>query len=87
MRMRLLATELLGREGQVGRLRYAHPDRVPPPIRTAAAVDGHYLADTPVTPHGRVELLWYFEEQSLSHTYHRYGNLGLRSEEQRAEVS
>jgi RHH-type proline utilization regulon transcriptional repressor/proline dehydrogenase/delta 1-pyrroline-5-carboxylate dehydrogenase len=74
------------REGQVDRLRYAHPDRVPPPIRIAAAVDGHYLADTPVTPHGRVELLWYFEEQSLSHVYHRYGNLGIRSEEQRAEV-
>ncbi len=74
------------REGQVDRLRYAHPDRVPPPIRIAAATDGHYLADTPVTPHGRVELLWYFEEQSLSHVYHRYGNLGMRSEEQRAEV-
>ncbi|PID48307.1 MAG: aldehyde dehydrogenase [Proteobacteria bacterium] len=27
---------------------------------------------------GRLELLNYFEEQSVSHSYHRYGNLGAR---------
>lgn len=27
---------------------------------------------------GRLELLNYFEEQSISHSYHRYGNLGAR---------
>ena len=37
-----------------------------------------YIADTPVVAHGRVELLWYVREQSISHVYHRYGNLGLR---------
>jgi RHH-type proline utilization regulon transcriptional repressor/proline dehydrogenase/delta 1-pyrroline-5-carboxylate dehydrogenase len=74
------------RQGHVDRIRYAHPERVPPVLRMAAAVEGHYIADTPVTFHGRVELLWYFREQSLSHTYHRYGNLGMRSEEQRAAV-
>jgi RHH-type proline utilization regulon transcriptional repressor/proline dehydrogenase/delta 1-pyrroline-5-carboxylate dehydrogenase len=73
-------------EGRVDRLRYAHPDRVPPVLRAAAAVTGHYIADTPVSPHGRVELIWYFREQSLSHSYHRYGNLGMRSEEQRSPV-
>ncbi len=74
------------REGHVDRLRYAHPERVPPLLRTAAAAAGHYIADTAVSPHGRVELIWYFREQSLSHSYHRYGNLGMRSEEERAPV-
>ena len=36
-----------------------------------------YIADTQVSRHGRVELLWYVREQSVSHIYHRYGNLGL----------
>jgi RHH-type transcriptional regulator, proline utilization regulon repressor / proline dehydrogenase / delta 1-pyrroline-5-carboxylate dehydrogenase len=39
-----------------------------------------------VLAEGRVELLWYLQEQSLSHIYHRYGNLGRRSEEERAPV-
>ena len=51
-----------------------------------AAQRGVDLADKPVTAIGRVELLWYFQEQSLSHVYHRYGNLGLRSDEPRAPV-
>ena len=32
---------------------------------------------------GRVELLWYVREQSISHDYHRYGNLGARASEAR----
>lgn len=71
---------------QRGRVRFAQPDRVPPVVRAAASEHGAYIADTPVSAHGRVELLWYFEEQSLSHVYHRYGNLGSRSGEQRAKV-
>jgi RHH-type proline utilization regulon transcriptional repressor/proline dehydrogenase/delta 1-pyrroline-5-carboxylate dehydrogenase len=27
---------------------------------------------------GRLELLNYFAEQSVSHSYHRYGNIGAR---------
>jgi RHH-type proline utilization regulon transcriptional repressor/proline dehydrogenase/delta 1-pyrroline-5-carboxylate dehydrogenase len=30
-------------------------------------------------------LLWYVREQSVSFDYHRYGNLGVRSGEARAE--
>jgi RHH-type proline utilization regulon transcriptional repressor/proline dehydrogenase/delta 1-pyrroline-5-carboxylate dehydrogenase len=71
------------REGHVERLRFAHPERVPFVLRTAAAANGAYVADEPVSRHGRVELLWYFHEQSLTHVYHRYGNLGARSEEER----
>jgi RHH-type proline utilization regulon transcriptional repressor/proline dehydrogenase/delta 1-pyrroline-5-carboxylate dehydrogenase len=28
---------------------------------------------------GRIELLWYFKEQSICDNYHRYGNLGDRA--------
>jgi RHH-type proline utilization regulon transcriptional repressor/proline dehydrogenase/delta 1-pyrroline-5-carboxylate dehydrogenase len=73
------------RSGHVARLRYAAPDRVPQEIRLAAADTLQYVADRPVSLHGRVELLWYFHEQSISHVYHRYGNLGLRADEPRDE--
>ena len=72
--------------GEIGRLRYAGADRVPEEIRSA--VIGYYvhIADGPVTPVGRVELLAYVEEQSVCLDYHRYGNLGARSGEERSEV-
>ena len=54
-------------------------------IRAAAAEALQYVADAPVSLHGRVELLWYLREQSVSHVYHRYGNLGLRIDERRDE--
>ncbi|MDZ4657759.1 MAG: proline dehydrogenase family protein [Bythopirellula sp.] len=74
------------REGHVERLRFANPQRVPFVLRTAAAANGEYIADESVSTHGRVELLWYFHEQSLTHVYHRYGNLGARIDEVRSPV-
>lgn len=68
-----------------GRIRYAAPQRVPEVIRTAAAEALDYIADALVSGHGRVELLWYVREQSITHRYHRYGNLGFRAEEERDE--
>ena len=44
-----------------------------------------YLATEPVLSEGRIELLWYLREQSVCVDYHRYGNLGARVDEQRAE--
>jgi RHH-type proline utilization regulon transcriptional repressor/proline dehydrogenase/delta 1-pyrroline-5-carboxylate dehydrogenase len=73
------------RRGEVERVRYAAPDRAPSTVRTAAAEAFVHLADVPVLAEGRVELLWYLREQSVSDDYHRYGNLGGRSEESRAE--
>ncbi len=75
------------REGHIDRVRFAGPDRVPFELRTAAAAIGEYIADEPVSTHGRVELMWYFHEQSLTHVYHRYGNFGARSNELRAPVT
>ena len=72
--------------GATGRVRYAHPSRVPELIRRASAESYVFIADAPVLAHGRIELLWYLEEQSLSRVYHRYGNLGRRSEELRSPV-
>ncbi|MCE9545442.1 MAG: proline dehydrogenase family protein [Planctomycetia bacterium] len=69
------------------RVRYASPDRVPASIRAASAETGIYLADSPVLGNGRIELLWYLQEQSISYNYHRYGNLGGRAAEARAETS
>lgn len=74
------------RKGHTQRIRYANPQRVPYEIRLMAAETGLYVADMPVLGHGRIELLWYFEEQSISNSYHRYGNLGTRQNEDRASV-
>ncbi|MFM1770368.1 MAG: hypothetical protein RJA22_2897 [Verrucomicrobiota bacterium] len=68
------------------RLRYAGPDRVPSAVRAAAAGIGLCVCDSPVVAEGRVELLWYVLEQSVSLDYHRYGNLGARLGEERAPV-
>jgi len=74
------------RERQTDRLRFAAPDRVPPVVLAAAAETGLYIASQPVLVAGRLELLWYMQEQSISHDYHRYGNLGARAGEPRAAV-
>jgi RHH-type proline utilization regulon transcriptional repressor/proline dehydrogenase/delta 1-pyrroline-5-carboxylate dehydrogenase len=74
------------RTTQTDRVRYAAPDRTAPEIFAAAQESGLFLARTPVLAEGRIELLWYLREQSISCDYHRYGNLGERAEEQRAEV-
>lgn len=68
---------------QLIRIRFAARDRVARSMRQAAAATGVYIADTPVSSEGRVELLWYLREQSISHDYHRYGNLGVRATEVR----
>ncbi|MCH5376480.1 MAG: aldehyde dehydrogenase family protein, partial [Planctomycetes bacterium] len=72
--------------GHTDRVRYAAPDRVPEVVRRAVAETGRYVAAAPVLAVGRIELLWYLQEQSLCVDYHRYGNLGMRAEESRSEV-
>jgi len=68
------------------RVRYASPNRVPHAVRGAAAETGLHIAAAPVLAVGRIELLWYFREQSLSIDYHRYGNLGARVDEPRSNT-
>lgn len=64
-------------------IRFGGRDRVPAEVRRAAAEAGQWIADVPVVAAGRIELLWYLREQSISHDYHRYGNLGRRAGEPR----
>ncbi|MFO1482776.1 MAG: proline dehydrogenase family protein [Verrucomicrobiaceae bacterium] len=73
-------------ERETDRVRYAAHDRVPEIVRRAAAEAQVFIADAPVLAEGRVELLWYVQEQSVSFDYHRYGNLGARSGEERAPL-
>ena len=79
-----LAAELGGDASE--RLWYAHAERVPNTIRTAAAERLFWIADSPPTGVGRIDLLWLVREQTISSVYHRYGNLGTRSDEPRSPV-
>jgi RHH-type proline utilization regulon transcriptional repressor/proline dehydrogenase/delta 1-pyrroline-5-carboxylate dehydrogenase len=69
---------------QADRVRYSSPQRVPLSVRRAAIEVPIFIADSPVLMEGRIELLWYVREQSVSFDYHRYGNLGARADEPRA---
>ena len=44
-------------------------------LRAAARAAGVHLANEPVSSAGRIELLHYLREQTVSRTTHRYGNL------------
>ncbi|MFI3298381.1 MAG: bifunctional proline dehydrogenase/L-glutamate gamma-semialdehyde dehydrogenase [Rikenellaceae bacterium] len=48
---------------------------VPKEIYEAAAAFNIYIASSPVVARGRVELLNYLQEQSISYEYHRYGSI------------
>jgi len=45
-----------------------------------------FVARSSLLSCGRVELLWYLKEQSISDNYHRYGNLGEHGAEGRSAV-
>jgi len=64
---------------EIHRIRYASPDRVPDKIFQAAAATGFFISRSKVSMEGRIELLQYFQEQSICFNYHRYGNLGERA--------
>jgi len=74
------------RDGQTDRVRYAAPDRASLEVLQAGNAANGCVVSVPVSAEGRLELLWYVREQSISTDYHRYGNLGMRADEPRAEV-
>lgn len=65
-------------EGAFDRVRMLGEQTAPRIVDAAAAAYIAVIA-RPVSPSGRIEPLWYLYEQSLSHDYHRYGNLGRRA--------
>lgn len=50
-------------------------DQVPTSFRNEATDKAIHLYEGPALPFGRYEFLHYLTEQSISHNYHRYGNL------------
>ncbi|MGB5965167.1 MAG: bifunctional proline dehydrogenase/L-glutamate gamma-semialdehyde dehydrogenase, partial [Sulfurimonadaceae bacterium] len=69
-------TALLTTMAQVERIRFLKPDNVSDAIYQHTADRALYIASEPFIGHGRIELMHYFIEQSISNSYHRYGNLG-----------
>lgn len=73
------------RAGKYTRIRLCHP--APKALKEAAAKSGTHIIDAPVLANGRIELLHYLREVSISIDYHRYGNLGLREGELRKPLT
>jgi RHH-type proline utilization regulon transcriptional repressor/proline dehydrogenase/delta 1-pyrroline-5-carboxylate dehydrogenase len=60
------------------RVRFLHPENVSEVIFKSVSDQAIYIAREPFVSHGRIELMHYFIEQSVSNSYHRYGNLGIQ---------
>ena len=65
----------------MSRIRYASRSRISNFVALSLAKKGIYIIGDKPLIDGRFELLNYFFEQSISHSYHRYGNLGSRSDQ------
>jgi RHH-type proline utilization regulon transcriptional repressor/proline dehydrogenase/delta 1-pyrroline-5-carboxylate dehydrogenase len=72
------------KNGKIDRIRLIEPPTKA--LLNAAAETATYVMDHPVLANGRLELLHYVREVSLSIDYHRYGNLGLREGELRKPI-
>jgi len=70
--------ELIEMMSKVQRIRFLHPNNVTQNIYEQVASKAIYIASDPFVSHGRLELMHYFIEQSISNSYHRYGNLGIQ---------
>lgn len=71
-------------EGQLKRTRWLQA--VPADLQAAQALGACRVNRGPVLANGRLELLHYLREISVSRDYHRYGNLGDRENEKRAPL-
>ena len=76
--------ELIESMKKVQRIRFLDPEYVTKSIYDAIKDEARHITSEPFVPHGRVELLHYFIEQSVTNSYHRYGNLGIRGLENEA---
>ncbi len=73
------------RSGEASRLRFASV--ADSSLCHVAAEGACSIFDAPVLANGRVELLYYLREASISIDYHRYGNLGIRESEKRKPLA
>ena len=60
------------------RVIYSDISKVPALVFTKASESLTFIVRATPMMEGRLELLNYFIEQSISHSYHRYGNIGAR---------
>lgn len=65
---------------KIDRILFANPQNASEKAHKAASSKLKYIIRQPFLLEGRFELLNFFEEQSISHSYHRYGNLGERGQ-------
>jgi RHH-type proline utilization regulon transcriptional repressor/proline dehydrogenase/delta 1-pyrroline-5-carboxylate dehydrogenase len=72
------------RQGKVQRIRLVAPPSEA--LKKEASESAVHWIDAPVVANGRLELLHYLREVSISIDYHRYGNLGLREGELRKPI-
>lgn len=72
------------RQKKIDRIRIV--ERASKALLEAASISTVHVVDAPVLINGRLELLHYLREVSLSIDYHRYGNLGLREGELRKPI-
>ncbi len=63
---------------RVERLRFLNKSTCSPSVYAHARQHGVHIATESFISHGRIELMHYFYEQSVSNSYHRYGNLGRK---------
>lgn len=63
---------------EVERIIYSDISKVSENVFSKAAKAVKYIVRQQPMMDGRLELLNYYQEQSISHSYHRYGNLGAR---------
>ena len=61
------------------RILYSDISKVPDLVFKAAATSLTFIVRQKPMIEGRLELLNYFMEQSISHSFHRYGNIGARN--------
>jgi RHH-type proline utilization regulon transcriptional repressor/proline dehydrogenase/delta 1-pyrroline-5-carboxylate dehydrogenase len=59
------------------RVRFLKPSSVQDAIYEKIVDEALHIASEPFISHGRIELMHYYVEQSISNSYHRYGNLGF----------
>lgn len=61
------------------RLRYLNKHNIKEELYKISSTNSIHIISEAFIPHGRVELMHFFIEQSISDSYHRYGNLGLKA--------
>ncbi len=71
-------SSLLRAMRKVERIRFLRTENVSSAIFKDVAKEALYIASDTFVSHGRIELMHYFIEQSISDSFHRYGNLGLQ---------